>query len=1094
MPLSQSDLQAIVAAASTIPERVSSHILPCAEQANDEVLQERLYAWCQVSTAGNWQRFQERLSWDGLDLTAALRLLAPGVWSEQVPLPAWTTTLQEALSLLETMPGESTLVEKESWAFLDATTPLPFEELLAPFVALAQRRFLAQAGTAADLLTDAAQLTLQRHLLQVLTSLSTPTLHAEFAQGQAQAAGSIEQRDDREYYRHFLQQMRQGGLAALMRTYSVLARLLATTCDLWVEANVEFAQRLVADWLDIAEMFGTGEDLGQVTEIQPALSDTHAGRRCVMALTFACGTRLIYKPRSVGMEEAYASLLRWCNAQGATPPFKALEILNRNSYGWVEFVAQEPCPDQKALRRYYRRAGMLLCLVYVLGGMNCFSDQLIAHGEHPVLVDTSHLLHPYPSPDPKSRQGEDWEQEVYSVLHTGLLASWHMPTEGSLASPREARHYAGDISGLCLSQGNEDSTQEAGQQQRLKSSPVLKYGSLKIRTPLNIATAVGVPQHLQEEDMHEDLSTGFRHMYQLLLRQRGVLLAAESPIQAMKIQLVRMTYRDRSAYDKLFSKLLAPHALRDAVTRSLLLEPLGSESVPIEWFRVSKRDYAHWWPIFAAERQALLQGDIPVVSARTQSNALVSGPDREVGSCLCQPAFELMLRRLKHLNDEDLGLQLALLRQTFPRNATSVVSGWQAMEQHDSIDEQSAVHTFMLQALAIADDIFGHVVEIGQDGVLWVKSEASYRFQQSQLHPMRYGYSDGISGIAFFLAALAQLTGIASYRRVASAAVRPLHHLVREDGKRLVREMGLGAGPGLGSVMYTLTRLSQFLDEPELLADARTAASLITRDLIAEDHLLDVFLGTAGTLLGLLALYEVSPAQDLLERAVWCGEYLLQARTPSKADCRAWPTMGGRHTSGFAHGTAGIVYALLRLYALTGDASLLEAAQEGLRYEDRALVYEKGNWLEEIGNGRSDFGASWCHGAPGIGLARVGGLPVLDTASIRRDIEVALQTTQQIGAGGPDHLCCGTCGRAEFLLTAARRLDRPELADGARRTVGQMFARAEQREGFFFGSVLPRWVVRPDLFYGTAGIGYTLLRLALSQTQPDVLPSLLLWE
>jgi len=165
MPLSQSDLYAIVVAASTIPERVSSHIHPRGEQANDEVLQARLSDWCQASTAGDWQRFQKRLSWDGLDLTGALSLLASSVWSQQVPLPAWTTTLQEALYLLETMSDERALVEKGQWPFLDASTPLPFEELLASFVALAQRRFLAQAGTAADLLRDAAQMSLQSHLL-----------------------------------------------------------------------------------------------------------------------------------------------------------------------------------------------------------------------------------------------------------------------------------------------------------------------------------------------------------------------------------------------------------------------------------------------------------------------------------------------------------------------------------------------------------------------------------------------------------------------------------------------------------------------------------------------------------------------------------------------------------------------------------------------------------------------------------------------------------------------------------------------------------------------------------------------------------------
>lgn len=258
MPLSQSDLCAMVAAASTIPERLSNHLLHERKPLNDELLQKRLNAWCQTSTVGNWQQFQERLSWDGLDLPKALRLLAPCPWPEQASLPGWTTILQEVLSLLEMMPDQYVLAEKGHWPFLDANTPLPFEELLAPFVSLAQERLLAQAGTAANLLTDTVHLTLQRHLLQVLTSLSLPTLQAEFARSRTQAAGSDEQREGMQCYQHFLRLMCRGGLAALLQSYSVLARLLTTTCDLWVEANVEFVQRLQADWPDLVALLALG--------------------------------------------------------------------------------------------------------------------------------------------------------------------------------------------------------------------------------------------------------------------------------------------------------------------------------------------------------------------------------------------------------------------------------------------------------------------------------------------------------------------------------------------------------------------------------------------------------------------------------------------------------------------------------------------------------------------------------------------------------------------------------------------------------------------------------------------------------------------
>ena len=133
---------------------------------------------------------------------------------------------------------------------------------------------------------------------------------------------------------------------------------------------------------------------------------------------------------------------------------------------------------------------------------------------------------------------------------------------------------------------------------------------------------------------------------------------------------------------------------------------------------------------------------------------------------------------------------------------------------------------------------------------------------------------------------------------------------------------------------------------------------------------------------------------------------------------------------------------------------------------------------------------SWCHGAPGIGLARIGGLPVLDTQDIRKDIETAVQTTQAFSVKGEDHLCCGNLGRADILLVAAGRLSRPELATLAHRQVWQVMTRAEHMGSFVLHPLLPKHVDSSGFFRGTAGIGYTLLRMA----QPALLPAVLLWQ
>src|SRR5205823_11480768 len=204
---------------------------------------------------------------------------------------------------------------------------------------------------------------------------------------------------------------------------------------------------------------------------------------------------------------------------------------------------------------------------------------------------------------------------------------------------------------------------------------------------------------------------------------------------------------------------------------------------------------------------------------------------------------------------------------------------------------------------------------------------------------------------------------------------------------------------------------------------------------------------------------------------------------------RAWETGGGLST-GFSHGVAGIAYALLRLYEITGAAELIEAAEEAIAYETSVFSAEVGNWPDLVAADSPSFFVRWCHGAAGIGLARLGGISVLDTSQIRMDIQVAAATSQQFGIDGIDHLCCGNLGRVEMLLEIGRSLARPDLEAAAAASAAQVVARAQQTGSFAMHPSLPNGINCPGFFQGTTGIGYELLRLAY----PDALPSVLSWK
>ena len=133
---------------------------------------------------------------------------------------------------------------------------------------------------------------------------------------------------------------------------------------------------------------------------------------------------------------------------------------------------------------------------------------------------------------------------------------------------------------------------------------------------------------------------------------------------------------------------------------------------------------------------------------------------------------------------------------------------------------------------------------------------------------------------------------------------------------------------------------------------------------------------------------------------------------------------------------------------------------------------------------------SWCHGAPGIGLARVAGLDVLDDEDIRQEIETALRTTRCFEMQGVDHLCCGNLGRVDFLLAASRILSRAELREAADKKAAWVVQRARESNGYNLLPNLPAGHFNPGLFRGAAGVGYQLLRLA----DAEGLPSLLLLD
>jgi Lanthionine synthetase C-like protein/HopA1 effector protein family len=369
----------------------------------------------------------------------------------------------------------------------------------------------------------------------------------------------------------------------------------------------------------------------------------------------------------------------------------------------------------------------------------------------------------------------------------------------------------------------------------------------------------------------------------------------------------------------------------------------------------------------------------------------------------------------------------------------------------------------------------------------------------SALGPELYS---GTSGVALFLGELYAATGDADVRRTALGAIaQALSHL---------DVLPAPARPGLfsGSIGIALVaaRLGRILQEEKLLRAARRVVQRCQREKL-ENWEFDFIFGKAGTIVGLLTLREMLGAPALLDLCIPLARKLLNKVDKSKTGY-SWPSAAlhsSRNLTGFAHGAAGIGYALLELFLATGDSKYRTAAESAFAYERHWYDPSQQNWpdlREWPGQPRPSrkalpFATAWCHGAPGIALSRLRAYEILKDDSYEAEASVALETARRAveswlhSSNANYSLCHGLAGNAEVLRYGSEVLGppAPEAAkvalQGSRVCLLKPSHKDVAAKGIeSFGRADLPWPCgtpggeNPSLMLGLAGIGHFYLRLA----------------
>ena len=288
-----------------------------------------------------------------------------------------------------------------------------------------------------------------------------------------------------------------------------------------------------------------------------------------------------------------------------------------------------------------------------------------------------------------------------------------------------------------------------------------------------------------------------------------------------------------------------------------------------------------------------------------------------------------------------------------------------------------------------------------------------------------------------------------------------------------------GAFAGEASVIYVYELLYVLTKNAKYLTYAEKHTNILKYS-ISSDENNDIIYGNAGAIIVLVNLYHLTENHTYLEWANIAGRNLIENQYQG-----GWSSRDGEILSGFSHGISGIIFALSILNKENETTLYYQAIHNGLLFEDKMYVKKYKNWWDnrkealKQEDDNSKFMAAWCHGAPGILLARSKMYHLRDSDQMEhliiQDINRALEATELYGFSDNDCLCHGNLGNTEILLEFAYIYNDTEIEQiymSARTKIAKdiLNDNYDCARAYLYGYKIPGFMT------GISGMGYSLLR------------------
>lgn len=812
-----------------------------------------------------------------------------------------------------------------------------------------------------------------KYLTKDISSITYRTLIFEFnlaIQNEFISCSKIE--DIQSTYQELIQNSEY--IDYLKDKYPFLVKKVVNRIHLFSNSFIKLIFRLNNDIELIEKHFECDELI--VTNIIRGQGDSHHGADSVTIVEFDNNKKIVYKPRPVTSEFSFQKFLIWCNSRLDGLKLKTLKVVPRDGYGWVEYVQHESVVTQDKINNYYYRYGLLIAAMDCLNATDIHFENLIASGEHPVIIDLENIFQPieiYRDNNEVPLYLMDLEFFTGSTFFTAMIDPIFI--KGSLNGSPLTSPMLSESEKFEFSINDEGQFEVCALKEDFDNGHCLYYENKPVRS----------------YDYSKEIMDGYKDFGQMVIKNKNELVSNIFPSFFKEID-VRVIFKPTRKYFRFLESLHAPYSLENSLNHDKYLHKLWIPAI-------TKPALAK---IVDSEAESCSLGDIPYFHTKVNSIDVYDHSNKKIENVLHMSGYDRTIEKLILFNNSTLKNNLACINYSLTHKRLEIGSN-----ENDGDRSLNAGANFK----KIYEFINRRIV-FENEKLILVDLYLNTDMQTRHSELNNYIYS-GLAGLCFSLAYYGKFenceVSCANAHKISDQIFREF------DFNNIDR---LGACHGLGGIIYLASHLGYLWNEEYYFVMAEKLVDKAIKLAYTDRHF-DIYSGLAGLILSMVSLYSVYKSKDLLKK-IENVTNLLISMSETKSSKRWWlssiPSNGP--TTGFAHGLSGIGFSILKVYGLTNKEKYLSVSKEIHNYMMSCFDNESKSWLESQSSNSHGQLEVWCHGSPGISLFYSELLKNDNSIDVTRVYEASIDKTKDNNIFENDSLCHGSLGNIDVFLNS----------------------------------------------------------------------------